>query len=60
VRDRDSGEEWGWFGEVLSGREATPRLSFVKSALEKWYVWSAYHPDTSIFEPESAASEDIR
>jgi hypothetical protein len=60
VRDPETGEEWGWFGEVLQGSEDTPRLTFVKSALEKWYVWSAYHPDTSIFEPESAAPEDIR
>jgi hypothetical protein len=41
---------WSYDGEALDGAAAGRKLSYVRSQVEEWYIWAAFHPATSIFE----------
>ena len=48
VKDRDSGSVWNFRGEAMAGPRTGVRLVHVDSAVQEWYVWAAYHPETEI------------
>ena len=52
LRDRDTGSLWNAHGEAISGPLDGSTLTFVPSFLSEWYGWSAYHPETGIFQSE--------
>ncbi len=50
VYDEQTGSVWNEMGEAVSGPLAGTQLVYLKSGIEEWYVFAAYHPDTEIFE----------
>lgn len=48
--DSVTGALWDFSGRSVSGELAGSSLDFVTSYLSEWYGWSAYHPDTTIYE----------
>jgi hypothetical protein len=46
----DRGNTWGLNGTAVSGPDSGIQLHFVTSFVTEWYGWSAYHPDTSIYQ----------
>ena len=48
--DSISGSVWDFSGRNVSDDNAEDSLEFVTSYLSEWYGWSAYHPDTTIYE----------
>ena len=48
--DSISGSLWDFSGRSVSDEHAGSALDFVTSYLSEWYGWSAYHPDTTIYE----------
>ena len=49
IADREHGRRWNHAGEPMAGSEGAPKLEFVWSGTEKWYIWAGYHPDTDIY-----------
>ena len=49
ARDSVSGSTWDFSGRMVSDVE-NASLEFVTSYLSEWYGWSAYHPETTIYE----------
>ena len=50
LRDRATGSLWDISGRAFEGPMAGKLLTFVPSFITEWYGWSAYHPDTSIYQ----------
>lgn len=50
IVDRKHRRRWNVDGEAIGGALSKQTLSFVPSGVEEWYVWAAYHPDTSLFQ----------
>jgi hypothetical protein len=48
--DRNTSSRWRHTGEAYTGPLRGKTLAFVDSGVEEWYIWAAYHPDTTIFE----------
>ena len=48
--DSISGSLWDFSGRNVSDDLADASLTFETSYLSEWYGWSAYHPDTTIYE----------
>jgi hypothetical protein len=48
--DSVRGALWDFSGRSVSGERAGSSLDFVTSYLSEWYGWSAYHPETTIYE----------
>jgi hypothetical protein len=57
VVDREHGTRWSHAGEGVDGPLAGQQLPFVRSGVEEWYVWAAYHPDTTVFEVSDLPDE---
>lgn len=51
IVDRESGSTWSIDGHALDGPLQGESLTFVTSFLTEWYGWSAFHPETEIYEP---------
>jgi hypothetical protein len=51
--DRETGSTWNLEGLATDGPLTGASLTFVTSFLTEWYGWSAYHPDTEIYRPET-------
>jgi hypothetical protein len=49
-QDEETGSTWDLTGLALSGPLAGSRLRHVRSLVEEWYEWAAYHPQTDIYE----------
>ena len=49
--DDQTGSRWNIEGKALSGPMAGRSLTYVASFVTEWYGWSAYHPETGIFQP---------
>ena len=47
--DKETGTEWNFAGEALSGELAGQRLSRVPLITEYWFNWRRHHPETSVF-----------
>ena len=50
LRDRGTDSLWNLGGEAVSGPMAGKSLVYVSSFISEWYGWSAYHPETAIWE----------
>ncbi len=50
VRDEQTGSLWDINGKAISGPLTGAALTFVPSLISEWYGWSAYHPETTIYE----------
>jgi hypothetical protein len=50
IVDRQHGSHWNQAGEALDGPLAGRTLPYVRSGIEAWFVWAAYHPTTTIFD----------
>ena len=48
--DSISGSRWDFSGRDVSDDHAEASLQFVTSYLSEWYGWSAYHPDTTVYQ----------
>ena len=48
---------WNYQGEALDNPIAGQRLTYITSRVEKWYIWPAYYPTTSIFGNTSAKAD---
>lgn len=52
ISDMTTRSCWDITGRAISGALSGKSLSFAPSGLEKWFAWSAYHPDTEIYQAE--------
>jgi len=50
VYDEQTGSVWNEMGEAVSGPLAGTQLVYLRSGIEEWYAFAAYHPDAEIFE----------
>jgi hypothetical protein len=53
LRDRGTGSAWDVQGRALDGEHGGKRLKFVSSFISEWYGWSAYHPETALYQSGS-------
>lgn len=49
VYDEQTGSVWNEMGEAVSGPLAGTQLDYLKSGIEEWYAFAAYHVDAEIF-----------
>ncbi len=50
VYDEQTGSVWNEMGEAVSGPLAGTQLVYLRSGIEEWYAFAAYHPDAEIFD----------
>ena len=50
MRDRSTGSEWDPEGQAIAGPLSGTSLKYVTSFISEWYGWSAYHPETDLFQ----------
>lgn len=50
ISDINTQSCWDITGKATSGKLSGKSLRFAPSGLEKWFAWSAYHPDTEIYQ----------
>jgi hypothetical protein len=56
IVDDSSGSVWDVTGRAVSGPLAGQRLAHVRSLVEEWYAWAAYHPHTELYDEASLLS----
>jgi hypothetical protein len=47
--DAETGSEWSFTGEAVSGPLAGKKMTKVFVLLDYWFDWKAYHPETSVY-----------
>ena len=52
LRDKETQSIWDLQGRASSGPLIGTSLEFVPSFISEWYGWSAYHPETALFQPK--------
>ena len=52
-RDRETDSLWDAHGRTVEGVYGEARLEFVPSFISEWYGWSAYHPETQLYQAGS-------
>ena len=50
IRDRETGSLWDVHGRTADGAYGEARLEFVPSFISEWYGWSAYHPESLLYQ----------
>ncbi len=50
--DQETGSTWNLEGLAIDGPLEGEAMEFITSFLSEWYGWSAYHPDTEIYQVE--------
>ena len=50
LRDRQTQSLWDREGRSISGPLVGTTLEFVPSFISEWYGWSAYHPESELFQ----------
>ena len=50
IRDLETDSLWDIHGRAIEGVYEGTSLSFVPSFISEWYGWSAYHPDSDLYE----------
>jgi hypothetical protein len=50
LRDRGTDSRWSVLGQALDGAWEGTKLAFVPSFISEWYGWSAYHPETELYQ----------
>ena len=53
VRGRATGSLWDTHGRTSDGAYGDARLEYVPSFISEWYGWSAYHPESQLYQAES-------
>ena len=53
IRDRETGSLWDTHGRTSEGAFGDARLEFVPSFISEWYGWSAYHPESQLYQAGS-------
>ena len=53
VRDRETDSLWDVHGRTVDGAYGVARLKFVPSFISEWYGWSAYHPESQLYQAGS-------
>lgn len=53
LTDRETHSRWTAYGECIEGRLKGSRLTPLILEPEYWFAWSEFHPDTSVFQPET-------
>lgn len=49
--DQDTGSEWNFLGQAVSGELAGQQLAPVVSINHFWFSWAAFKPETRIYQP---------
>ena len=49
--DAETGSEWSFAGEAVSGPLAGRKLDKVYTLLDYWFDWQTYHPRTTVYRP---------
>ena len=52
LEDPQTGSQWNLQGIGISGPLSGEELKFASSIISEWYGWSAYHPETDLWEPQ--------
>lgn len=47
--DSETGTEWSFAGEALSGELAGKRLERIPLLTEYWFDWKSFHPETEVY-----------
>ena len=50
IKDRATGSSWDIHGRTANGAYGEVRLEFVPSFISEWYGWSAYHPESELYQ----------
>ena len=50
IKDRATGSSWDIHGRTANGAYGEARLEFVPSFISEWYGWSAYHPESELYQ----------
>ncbi len=50
LQDAQTGSKWDASGTAIEGPLSGTQLTFVPSFISAWYGWSAYHPQTDLFD----------
>ena len=50
LKDVQTGSTWDSSGTAIRGALAGTKLTYVPSFISAWYGWSAYHPQTSLYD----------
>ena len=53
LRDRATASLWDLHGRTAEGAYGEARLEFVPSFISEWYGWSAYHPESQLYQAGS-------
>jgi hypothetical protein len=54
ILDEETGSEWNVLGRAVAGELEGSRLKPVVSIDHFWFSWSAFRPETKIYEPQDA------
>jgi hypothetical protein len=52
--DRETHSHWSAYGQCIEGPLKGSRMRPLILEPEYWFAWSEFHPDTSIFRPETS------
>ena len=58
IVDEGTGTEWDVLGRAIGGARAGEQLSPVISVNHFWFSWIAFKPETRVYMPEEAATEE--
>ncbi len=50
IEDQATGSSWDVHGRTVDGAYGEARLEFVPSFISEWYGWSAYHPESQLYQ----------
>ncbi len=50
IVDRETGSEWNWEGQAISGELEGSQLQEPDQLTSFWFAWVAFHPDTGLFQ----------
>lgn len=56
IVDVETGSSWQLNGQAAAGPLAGRRLAFVDSGIEEFYIWTAFHPGSDIYEASTEPS----
>ena len=54
--DAETGSRWNMLGEAVAGPLAGRRLAQVPAYNAMWFAWTAYWPDTEVWQPGEGSS----
>ena len=57
IVDEETGSEWSFFGEAVTGPLEGRELQPVVSVDYFWFSWAAFHPETRVHDPDAASAD---